>query len=361
MASIRTTFCYGMRLCKSGCNKPLGMISAGYIQKFRSLSSIIHTNTHKRTPTLDAHTLFSIVSCHNYNTNTNEKQTKHQIDIEAAYRYAKKEIDSDIKSKTDDDCEIQNSTMDTLDKEISKSRSLQKFLLQTYKYTAGGVVGTLGVSQLLSCLMTTETMIENFVPIFGTGTVITLGSVLVLSTCFNRPVYLQSKHNAYSYKLQKLAWFSSMAIGNGIVLAPMISLYASAISPAILPAATCLTISIFAGASLYAYKLPSKALLPLTASLTGGLFGLIGIQLCAIVGPAYFGMSNEMYELLNNVDIYGGLALFTAFVAYDTQASVNSFKNRTRDAIDCSVELYLDFINILIRIMEILAKSKNKK
>ncbi|KAL6063522.1 Bax inhibitor 1 [Balamuthia mandrillaris] len=65
-------------------------------------------------------------------------------------------------------------------------------------------------------------------------------------------------------------------------------------------------------------------------------------------------------EALYSVQIYFGLLLFCGFVMFDTQIMVEKANLGNTDFIWHSLELFLDFVNIFVRIMQILAKNKKR-
>jgi FtsH-binding integral membrane protein len=58
------------------------------------------------------------------------------------------------------------------------------------------------------------------------------------------------------------------------------------------------------------------------------------------------------------VDTYGGILLFTAMNAYDTQLAMARYRDGDADHLGCATDLFLNFMNLLIRIMEALAKAQ---
>ncbi|XP_052212460.1 probable Bax inhibitor 1 [Dreissena polymorpha] len=63
-------------------------------------------------------------------------------------------------------------------------------------------------------------------------------------------------------------------------------------------------------------------------------------------------------QMIWNVQLYGGLLLFCAFVLYDTQLIIEKVRHGDDDYIWQSVDLFLDFINIFRRLMIILASKE---
>merc|ERR1712146_541934 len=83
--------------------------------------------------------------------------------------------------------------------------------------------------------------------------------------------------------------------------------------------------------------------------LFGGVMGMFG---CGILGMFY------PHPILHNIMLYGGLALFTAFVAYDTHKIIDEYEHGNEDAIGHSIGLFIDFISIFRRVLFILVSMK---
>jgi len=92
-------------------------------------------------------------------------------------------------------------------------------------------------------------------------------------------------------------------------------------------------------------------------ALTGGLLSLIGCGLTAIVTNAIIG-PNVFSSMLHSIDLYVGIPLFAGFVAYDTHVAIEMYKNKDPDHLGCSANMYLDFMNILVRMIELMSKFK---
>jgi FtsH-binding integral membrane protein len=62
------------------------------------------------------------------------------------------------------------------------------------------------------------------------------------------------------------------------------------------------------------------------------------------------------------IQLYGGLMVFCGYVIYDTQLIVEKATHpEHRDAIGNSIDLFIDFIGIFVRIVIILTNNKDKK
>ncbi len=95
------------------------------------------------------------------------------------------------------------------------------------------------------------------------------------------------------------------------------------------------------------------------APLGVGLASLIGAQLIGLGSSLIFG-PNSFSLLLHNVDIYGGIALFTLMSIYDAHLARQMYLEGKPDHLACATSVYLDVMNLSIRIMEALAKAKQK-
>lgn len=84
---------------------------------------------------------------------------------------------------------------------------------------------------------------------------------------------------------------------------------------------------------------------------------LIGTQLIGI-GAQLIWPGNSVSELLHNVDTYAGIGLFSAMSIYDYHIARERFYKNDPDDLSVATSFYLDFMNVLIRVIEILSKIK---
>ena len=100
-----------------------------------------------------------------------------------------------------------------------------------------------------------------------------------------------------------------------------------------------------------AYNAPSEQFLSWGGPLAVGLGGMLGVSLLQMLYPGS--------KALMNLQLYGGLALFSAYVLYDTQKIMHNAKTmKVYDPINNSIHVYLDAINIFVRFAQILGGSK---
>jgi len=259
-----------------------------------------------------------------------------------------------------------NENIKTLDA-ITKDKGLSKFIQRTYTYTGVGIVSTLIASQTISTILSPSM----YLPVIGIGIGIAVGGIMGISNSkyevHQKKIIIKSSDSFdrkvdywYSENSEmRLGSYAAMIMGMSLTISPMVIMI-NEISPTILPASVILSCGVFGGSTLYVNLHPKGSLLSWHASLMRGLSGLIGIQLIGlgsylILGPNILSMS------LHSIDTYGGLVLFTGMVAYDTHKAIEMYEQRDPDHLGCAINFYLDFINILIRIMEIMAKMNDKK
>lgn len=233
-------------------------------------------------------------------------------------------------------------------KKLVSATALQSFLDKTYTYSGAGVVGTLSIATVLShSAMVGQSpgmmMLGGFglsiAGIFGVG----LGK-------YTTDTFRGTTVNSSA----RLAGLAALVSGMGISSAPAFAMYDLSY---VLPPSLLMATMIFTGASVYARKAKPGSFLAYGPALTGGLFGLVGTSLVGIGSELLIG-PNMFSALAHSVSLYAGIPLFTAFVAYDTQVAIERFENGDPDHLGCSVALYLDFMNILVRMMEIVNKMK---
>lgn len=114
-----------------------------------------------------------------------------------------------------------------------------------------------------------------------------------------------------------------------------------------------LTSGCFAGLGLVASNARDDAFLGMSGFLGAGLGAIAAVGLANI-----FLQSNALF----NVWLYGGLALFLGLTLYD----MKEVQNRARrspyfDPMTQSLGVYLDFVNIFVRLLMILGNRKNNR
>uniref|UniRef100_A0A7S2U0G5 Uncharacterized protein n=2 Tax=Lotharella oceanica TaxID=641309 RepID=A0A7S2U0G5_9EUKA len=108
------------------------------------------------------------------------------------------------------------------------------------------------------------------------------------------------------------------------------------------------------GISSVAMTAPSESFLWMAGPLNMGLGMVVLASLGRFVFPAN--------PILTTITLYGGLGLFGGYVLYDTQKmQSNAQRNKIYSPINESFGIYLDTINIFVRLAEILYLQQGTK
>merc|ERR1712066_677551 len=98
-----------------------------------------------------------------------------------------------------------------------------------------------------------------------------------------------------------------------------------------------------------------------------GAMGL-GLVFCASIGSAFLPPTTALGAGMYSVAMYGGLILFGAFLLYDTQKVIYKAEKHPAhygappfDPVNASVGIYMDTVNIFIRIAMMLASGGNRR
>jgi len=233
--------------------------------------------------------------------------------------------------------------------EVKRNLGLKNFLQRTYRTTMGGIGGGL----LLAETVALTPFSSHPLLCLGSGMLASVSGIIALSKGEYNIVHDENKCLKMENSIIRKLGYSSLVGGFGLSLSPIVSMT----PPTIISSAICLSFLTMAGASLFAYKCKSGSLLKYGPALTGGLFGLIGLQILGlgsylIIGP------NVLYESIHNLDTYGGIVLFSGLTAYNTHEAIEMYKNKNPDHLKCAANFYMDFMNILVRFIGIMGKSK---
>ena len=86
------------------------------------------------------------------------------------------------------------------------------------------------------------------------------------------------------------------------------------------------------------------------------------ILYCPPLGGLFVAPGTALFSGLHTIYMYGGLVLFGGYLLYDTQKIIHHAENMSYyDPVNMSIGIYLDTINIFIRILYLLAGSNNRK
>jgi len=145
----------------------------------------------------------------------------------------------------------------------------------------------------------------------------------------------------------RLAMLLGFAFFSGLGMGPLLDM-AIHLNPAIVPSALMLTTMVFACFSAAALYAPDGKYLYLGGSLLSGLSSLL-----------FLGFLNIFFrsQLLFQVHIYLGLAIFCGFIMYDTQLIIIKARHGDRDFIAHSLDLFIDFIQVFRKILVLLMQK----
>lgn len=177
------------------------------------------------------------------------------------------------------------------------------------------------------------------------------GGLLTAIVSLGLMLWLASTPHVKENQTKRLSILAAFAGTCGISLGPLINVTLQ-IDPQIVVTAFMTTSVIFASFTLAALYSQRRSLLYLGGMCMSGLNMLLLASLVNI----FIGSS-----MLFNVNLYLGIAVFSAFILYDTQLIVEKNINGDNDYVWHSVDLFLDFINLFRRILILLASKENNK
>jgi len=98
----------------------------------------------------------------------------------------------------------------------------------------------------------------------------------------------------------------------------------------------------------------------------GGVLGAgLGAVFVASIGSAFLPPTTRLGSGLYAISMYGGLVLFSLFLLYDTQKIIKKAETHpivpAFDPVNASMGIYMDTVNIFIRIAMMLAGGNRKK
>lgn len=148
----------------------------------------------------------------------------------------------------------------------------------------------------------------------------------------------------------RMAALQTSAVMMGLGMAPFIGMIA-AVNPAIVATALGGTGAIFGGFTLMALKARRRSALMLGGPLLGGMLGIMVLQLA----PFVFDMSPGALKALHSVYTYGGLGLFSLFIAYDTQRMIENARAGQKDVVGDALNMFLNLRGVFVMLLSILS------
>ncbi|XP_066920684.1 growth hormone-inducible transmembrane protein-like [Clytia hemisphaerica] len=234
---------------------------------------------------------------------------------------------------------------------IDKARfwppEMRSMIKSTYLYFLGSLSITAGSAYYLHrSALVTRMMSGNPWVVFAGSMAALIGSSMACRS-IEYEAGLNAKH---------LAWGVHSGVV-GLVVAPLMFLG----GPLILRAATY-TAGTVAALSLTAACAPDEKFLSWGGPLSLGLGGICVASLGGMFLPA----TSAAVPVIQSLVTYGGLVVFGGFMLYDTQkiikkAELATYSGKKYDPINASIGIYMDTINIFIRIAMIMAGNNRRK
>jgi FtsH-binding integral membrane protein len=156
----------------------------------------------------------------------------------------------------------------------------------------------------------------------------------------------------------RLGIYGIGCIGMGLSASP-IFLSIHEVSSIILPMTMGVTAAIFGGASLVGLLLPRTTMLGYRNVLTGGLLGLLGLNVSGALAAKFLGFT-LFATTLSTPESYIGIGLFTLMLIYDTTVAIKRYEKGDADHLGMSIQILLDIWNLIIKIAIEIAKAKAK-
>lgn len=156
---------------------------------------------------------------------------------------------------------------------------------------------------------------------------------------------------------KQAAWMVHSAI-LGAVIAPL-----AFVGGPILLRAAWYTAGVVGGLSTIAVCAPSEKFLTMGGPLAMGLGVVFASSLAGMFLPPTTAIGAGLYSIA----LYGGLLLFSGFLLYDTQKIIKSAENTPPfggyvfDPVNHSISIFMDTLNIFIRIVSILSGGGNRR
>lgn len=241
-----------------------------------------------------------------------------------------------------------SSEVGALDRSVLWPQIVRDRIRDTYLYFGGSIAVTAASALAVArtpALMNIM-MRSGFLAIAGTFAVMIGSGILVRSIPYQE-----------GFGLKQLAWMGHSAV-MGAVVAPL-----ALMGGPLLIRAAWYTAGVIGGLSTVAACAPSEKFLNMGGPLAIGL----GAVLVASIGGMFLPPTTALGAGLYSISIYGGLVLFSFFLLYDTQKIVRVAEThptnsvRPYDPVNMSIGIYLDTLNIFIRIAMILAGGGGRR
>lgn len=175
---------------------------------------------------------------------------------------------------------------------------------------------------------------------------------------FSHIVKILSDANVLNSYVQKYALWTGFNVAQAAILSPLLF-----VQPALLARAGLYTVAMMGSIAFVGATAKQEKYLYIGGPLLAGVAVVAVSGLAPLVLPAT-AMRTLMWT--ERIWLYGGLAVFGGFTLYDTQKILHHARLAERgliqkDAVNESISLELDFLNIFIRMVQILGMRQNNR
>jgi len=156
-----------------------------------------------------------------------------------------------------------------------------------------------------------------------------------------------------------LTWRQNLMLGASFLCGAGIAPLVLASSPGVVFSALLGTSAIFGSFSLAALKAKRKSMMMLGGVLGAGFLIILSAALGSMFLPM-LGVTNPAFlAALYNVNLYGGLGIFSLFIAYDTQRIIEDYHQGNDDHVMPAMSMFMNLLNIFTRLLAIFGGSKD--
>lgn len=187
-----------------------------------------------------------------------------------------------------------------------------------------------------------------------------MGLAISMAAIIGTGMVAQSIEYKPGFGPKQMAWLLHAGV-MGAMLAPMCF-----VGGPILMRAAWYTTGVVGGLSAIAVCAPSEKFLMMGGPLAMGL----GVVIASSIGTMFLPPTTALGAGLYSISLYGGLLLFSGFLLYDTQKIIAKAERHPNypmvgmpqyDPINAALSIYMDTLNIFIRIVTILAGGGNRR
>jgi len=230
-----------------------------------------------------------------------------------------------------------------IDRSVMWPQYVKERIKTTYAYFGGSIVFTAAAAAAAfrsPAMM--NLMMRNSWLVIGGSLAAMIGSGMVV-----RSLPYQEGFGA-----KQIGWMVHSGVV-GVVLAPL-----CLVGGPILIRAAYMTAGIVGGLSAIAACAPSEQFLNMGGPLAIGL----GVVFASSMGSMFLPATTALGAGIYSIALYGGLLLFSGMMLYDTQKIVKKAEtNAHYDPVNESISLFMDTVNIFVRIVQMLAMNGNRR